>query len=115
MRKDKWCKGEVVNIFGGRDVWTVCEDNTDDDVILSNKEGVVISCDYARIVSALKYKESEGTHFEVLERELHSAPMTWVPALFAVLIERIRKEPIFKGWVGMQSFISKVYKAAGAN
>lgn len=43
-------KGTAVIIAGGRDVWTVCEDATDDDIQLKNAAGVVISCDYARLI-----------------------------------------------------------------
>jgi hypothetical protein len=42
-------KGTKVRIRGGRDVWTVVG-NPDDDIILVNGYGVVISCDYARLI-----------------------------------------------------------------
>lgn len=54
-------KGMKVHILGGQDIWTVAENGEDDDIILVNDAGVVISCDYARLVSV---PEKTWEHFE---------------------------------------------------
>lgn len=64
-------------------------------------------------ISGHNGNQEELSDFDVLDKALAECPMTWVPALFITIITRCRKEPIFKGWMGMQSFISKAYKKAG--
>lgn len=44
-------KGMFVKILGGNDLWKVMEDGIEDNIILVNFWGVVISCDYARLRS----------------------------------------------------------------
>lgn len=51
--------------------------------------------------------------YEEIERELKECSVSYIPALLKVIITRCRLEPIFKGWMGMQSFISRAYKLAG--
>lgn len=73
---------------------------------------------YCETCPSLKQKEHDESvsiqlSYEGIEQQLKSCPMSYVPALLAVLIERIRREPIFKGWMGLQSFISRAYKKAG--
>lgn len=53
------------------------------------------------------------TDYEDLEKELEEVSITWIPALLMILIKRCRKEPVFKGWMGMHSFIQNAYKKAG--
>jgi len=56
---------------------------------------------------------AEGLDYEKLEEQLNFAPLTYVPALLAVIIGRCRREPIFKGWLALQSSISRTYRRAG--
>lgn len=48
--------------------------------------------------------------YEEIEEALKEVPMTYVPALLAILIKRCATEPIFKGWYGMHTFIQTTYK-----
>lgn len=51
--------------------------------------------------------------YEDLELELLKCPMTYIPALLAIIIERARKEHVFNGWMGFHSFVQRAYKKAG--
>lgn len=57
--------------------------------------------------------QDEETHYGRLERELEEAPMSYVPALLATIIQRCAREPIFNGWVGLHAFIQRVWVAEG--
>lgn len=57
--------------------------------------------------------DTSGT-YEGTKDFLECCSISMVPALLGILITRCAREPIFKGWMGMHSFIQNTYKKAGA-
>jgi len=48
--------------------------------------------------------------YETVEKYLKEAPRTYLLGFLAIIVERCATEPVFKGWMGMHSFIQNTYK-----